>query len=51
MIEESNSINPLIMKIQHNLIMMGFDITMINKIMTDFKISKEKESINYLIKR
>ena len=39
-----------IMKIQHNLIMMGFDITMINKIISNFKITNEQEAIDYLIK-
>ena len=39
-----------IMKIQHNLIMMGFDITMINKILSNFKIANEQEAIDYLIK-
>ena len=39
-----------IMKIQHNLIMMGFDITMINKIISNFKIANEQEAIDYLIK-
>ena len=39
-----------IMKIQHNLIMMGFDITMVNKIISNFEISNEEEAIDYLIK-
>ena len=39
-----------IMKIQHNLIMMGFDISMINKIISNFQISNEQEAIDYLIK-
>ena len=39
-----------IMKIQQNLIQMGFDITMINKIITYFKINTEAEAIDYLIK-
>ena len=39
-----------IMRIQHNLIMMGFDITMVNKIISNFKISNEQGAIDYLIK-
>ena len=39
-----------IKKIQHNLIMMGFDIVMINKIIEKFKIKSEAEAIDYLIK-
>ena len=39
-----------IMKIQQNLIQMGFDITMINKIITYFKINTEAEALDYLIK-
>ena len=47
----SNKKNDLkIMKIQHNLIMMGFDITMVNKIISNFKINTEGEAIEYLIK-
>ena len=37
-------------KIQQNLIMMGFDITMVNKIISFFKIRTVDEAINYLIK-
>ena len=39
-----------IMKIQHNLIRMGFDIVMINKIISNFNITTEEEAIDYLIK-
>ena len=39
-----------IRQLQQNLIMMGFDITMINKIILYFKIRTEYESIDYLIK-
>ena len=37
-------------KIQQNLIMMGFDITMVNKIISFFKIRTVDEALNYLIK-
>ena len=43
--EDSN-----IRKIQQNLILMGFDITMINKIILYFKIRTEDEALDYLIK-
>jgi len=39
-----------ISKMQMNLIMMGFDIEMINKIISIFKIKTEDEAIDYLIK-
>ena len=39
-----------IRKIQHNLIMMGFDIIMINKIISIYKIKTENEALDYLIK-
>ena len=39
-----------IRQLQQNLIMMGFDITMINKIILYFKIRTENEAIDYLIK-
>ena len=39
-----------IMKIQHNLIRMGFDLTMVNKILSNYKITTEEEAIDYLIK-
>ena len=39
-----------IKKMQQNLIMMGFDIEMINKIITVFKIKTEEEALDYLIK-
>ena len=39
-----------IIKIQENLLMMGFDIDMINKIITHFNIQTEDEAINYLVK-
>ena len=37
-------------KMQMNLIMMGFDIDMVNKIISIFKIKTEDEAIDYLIK-
>ena len=39
-----------IRQLQQNLIMMGFDITMINKIISYFKIRTENEALDYLIK-
>ena len=39
-----------IMKIQHNLISMGFNIIMVNKIISNFNITNEEEAIDYLIK-
>ena len=39
-----------IKKTQENLIMMGFDIEMVNKIISTFKIRTEEEVLNYLIK-
>jgi len=39
-----------IMKMQESLIMMGFDITMINKIISHFKIRNQNQAIDYLIK-
>ena len=36
--------------LQQNLIEMGFDITMINKIISHFNIRTEEEAINYLTK-
>ncbi len=47
LIENNNS---RIMKMQQNLIMMGFNITMVNKVITHFKISTEDEALNYLMK-
>ena len=43
--EDSN-----IRKIQHNLIMMGFDILMVNKVISFFKIRTENEALDYLLK-
>ena len=43
--EDSN-----IRKLQQNLILMGFDITMINKIILYFKIRNVDEALDYLIK-
>ena len=37
-------------KLQENLLIMGFDITMINKIISIFKIKTENEALDYLIK-
>ena len=51
--DQNNQINKddLNMKrLQHNLIMMGFDISMINKIINIFNIKTEDEAIDYLIK-
>ena len=42
--------NNSISKMQLNLIMMGFEIDMINKIISIFKIKTEEEAIDYLIK-
>ena len=42
--------NSNINKMQMNLVMMGFNIEMINKIITFFKINTEEEAIDYLIK-
>ena len=39
-----------IKKLQQNLFLMGFDIIMINKIITYFNITSESEAIDYLIK-
>ena len=39
-----------IMKMQESLIMMGFDLTMINKIISHFKIRNQNQAIDYLIK-
>ena len=39
-----------IKKTQENLIMMGFDIEMVNKIISIFKIRTEEEALDYLIK-
>ena len=39
-----------IKKMQQNLLLMGFDIEMINKIITIFKIKTEEEALDYLIK-
>ena len=62
MIDNSNLISPNfqnnqalqsdlnIMKLQQNLIMMGFDIIMINKIIFIFKITTENQALDYLIK-
>ena len=40
----------MIRKVQENLMMMGFDIIMINKIISNFKIKSEIEALDYLIK-
>ena len=39
-----------IRKMQQNLIMMGFDIIMVNKIISLYKIRTENEALDYLIK-
>ena len=43
-------ININIKNIQKNLIMMGFDIIMINKVLSIFKIKTEEEAFDYFIK-
>ena len=49
--EEINiSEDSIINKMQMNLIMMGFDIEMVNKVISIFKIKTEEEAIDYLIK-
>ena len=62
MIDNSNLLSPNIInqrnlqddsnirRIQQNLIMMGFDIIMINKIISFYKIRSEDEALDYLIK-
>ena len=62
MIDNSNLISPNfinnqnvqddsnIRKLQQNLIMMGFDIMMVNKIISFYKIRTEDEALDYLIK-
>ena len=62
MIDDSNLLSPTILntqnsqndlairKMQQNLIMMGFDITMVNKIISIYKIRTEDEALDYLIK-
>ena len=49
-INQNNKDDFGIKKMQHNLIMMGFDIEMINKIINIFNIKTEDEAIDYLIK-
>ena len=44
------NINFGVMKIQNNLLRMGFDITMVNKIISNFQITSEQQAIDYLIK-
>ena len=39
-----------IKKTQENLIMLGFDIEIVNKIISTFKIRTEEEALDYLIK-
>ena len=48
--EKNNSQDSIINKMQMNLIMMGFDIEMVNKVISIFKIKTEEEAIDYLIK-
>ena len=48
--QNSDDMKVNIKSIQQNLIMMGFDIIMINKIISIFKIRTEEEAIDYLIK-
>ena len=46
----STNINNQTQTLQQNLIRMGFDIIMINKIISIFKITTENEALDYLIK-
>ena len=46
----NNNYSKNIQNIQENLIKMGFDISMINKIFIYFEIKSEEQAINYLIK-
>ena len=39
-----------IKRVQQNLILMGFDLTMVNKVILYFKIRTENEALEYLIK-
>ena len=48
--EKSFEIDSNYSKIQENLIMMGFDLEMINKIISNFKAKTENEVLDYLIK-
>ena len=48
--ENNSEIDSNFGKMQENLMMMGFDLTMINKIISTFKIKTEDEALNYLIK-
>ena len=48
--ENNSHENSRIGKLQENLLMMGFDIIMINKIISIFKVQEEFDAINYLIK-
>ena len=55
LINNNNNINIIqedsnIKRIQQNLIMMGFDITMVNKIILYFKIRTENDALDYLMK-
>ena len=50
-ISQQNSQNDMRIRIiQQNLIMMGFDLEMVNKIISTFKIRTEDEALDYLIK-
>ena len=46
----SSNINNQTQTLQQNLIRMGFDIIMINKIISIFKVTTENEALDYLIK-
>jgi len=50
-LNNENTLNDMsIRKMQQNLIKMGFDIIMINKIISTYKITTENEALDYLIK-
>ena len=49
-INNNTPIDSSIKKLQQNLFLMGFDIIMINKIISYFNITTESEAIDYLIK-
>ena len=42
--------NSRIGRLQENLIMMGFDIIMINKVISNFNIQTESEALDYMVK-
>ena len=48
--DNANKDNDQIIKLQENLLMMGFEINMINNVINCFNIKTENEAIDYLIK-